>query len=170
MWHTTHLTVLTVLLIAAGLSTVVTYVAARRRSAPADLPGTGIPLLDAAFLAGGPGRVVDTVLVRMHQEGRVIVSRSGLVTVTSNTAYDEVEAALLVAAGDLRQRDLPGLRRAVMTSDAVQRIGDRLAAHGLMLDPALLRRARSARRLLWLVVLAIPVSTVVGSILAAGRP
>ena len=170
MWHTTYISIAALLLVAAGLYAVRAAQRVRHVPHPRGLPGRGLPLLDAAFLAGGPGRVVDTVLVRMHQEGRVIVSRGGLVTVTADRAYDEVEAALIAAAGDLRQRDLVGLRRATMTSDAVQQIGNRLADHGLMRDPARLRRVRTARRLVWLTMFAIAVSTVVGIAATQGRP
>ncbi|MFC8451187.1 TIGR04222 domain-containing membrane protein [Kitasatospora sp. NPDC057223] len=170
MWHTTYITIATLLLVAAGLYAIRAALRVRHVPNPKGLPGRGLPLLDAAFLAGGPGRVVDTVLVRMHQEGRVIVSRGGLVTVTAGKTYDDVEAALITAAGDLRQRDLVGLRRTTMTSDAVQQIGNRLADHGLMRDPGRLRRARRARRLVWLTMLAVVVSTAVGLVVTHDRP
>ena len=118
MWHEIHLIVTALLLLAAAVYAARSATRVRQVPHPQGLPGRGLPLLDAAFLAGGPGRVVDTVLVRMHQEGRAIVSRGGLVTITSTKTYDDVEAALIVAAGDLRQRDLIGLRRAAMTAGA----------------------------------------------------
>ncbi|MFJ8044380.1 TIGR04222 domain-containing membrane protein [Kitasatospora sp. NPDC096147] len=122
---------------------------------PQGLPGRGQPLLDAAFLSGGPARVVDTVIVRMQREGRLIVSRSGRVTITNRNAQDAVEATLIAAAGSSGRTELSTLRRELARSEHVQRIGDGLAARGLMRRPDLHRKARTARRLFWFVQLLV---------------
>ncbi|MGW2398235.1 TIGR04222 domain-containing membrane protein [Kitasatospora sp. NPDC001664] len=127
----------------------------RRVPQPQGLPGRGQPLLDAAFLAGGPARVVDTVIVRMQQEGRLIVSRSGQVTVTDRNARDAVEAVLITVAGSSGRTDLSTVRRELARSEHVQRIGDGLAARGLMRRPDLFRKAMGARRLFWFVQLVV---------------
>ncbi|GLW52581.1 TIGR04222 domain-containing membrane protein [Kitasatospora phosalacinea] len=131
----------------------------RRVTDPQGLPGRGLPLLDVAFLAGGPARVVDTALVRMEREGRVVVSRARRVTVTSDRTSDPVERVLVTAVGGRAGRDLSVLRSSVVGSPEVQRIGDGLAARGLLRHPAALRAAWRARKL---VVLALLVTLVLG--------
>jgi len=126
----------------------------RRVTDPQGLPGRGQPLLDVAFLAGGPARAVDTALVRMEREGRVVVSRARRVTVTDDRTSDPVERVLVTAAGGRTGRDLSVLRTSVAGSPEVQRIGDGLAARGLMRHPVALRNARRARRLVVLALLA----------------
>ncbi|MGW4895441.1 TIGR04222 domain-containing membrane protein [Kitasatospora sp. NPDC004240] len=137
---------------------------------PMGLPGRGLPLLDAAFLSGGPGRAFDTALVRMHKTGRVIVSRSGLITWTGVEPYDEVEAAIVEAVGPERRRELKAVRRDVMRSAAVQRIGDGLAGRGLMRNPVGLERARKARGLIWLTSPLVALFTVAGFLMGGDRP
>ncbi|WP_344447829.1 TIGR04222 domain-containing membrane protein, partial [Kitasatospora nipponensis] len=114
-------------------------------------------------LAGGPARVADTVVVRMQQEGRLIVSRSGQVTVTDRNARDVVEAVLITAAGASGRVELSTLRRTVSRSEHVQRIGDGLAARGLMRRPDLYRKAVNARKLLWFAEFAVIVLGVVSA-------
>ncbi|MFJ4680947.1 MULTISPECIES: TIGR04222 domain-containing membrane protein [unclassified Kitasatospora] len=125
------------------------------------LPGRGLPLLDAAFLAGGPARVVDTALVRMEREGRLVISRAHRVTVTSDRTSDPVERVLVTAVGGRAGRDLSVLRTSVMGSPEVQRIGDGLAARGLLRNPAALRAARRAHRM---VLPALLVAVVLGAV------
>ncbi|GAA2100421.1 hypothetical protein GCM10009759_33250 [Kitasatospora saccharophila] len=133
----------------------------RRVTDPQGLPGRGQPLLDVAFLAGGPARAVDTALVRMEREGRVVVSRARRVTVTDDRTSDPVERVLVTAVGGRAGRDLSVLRASVTGSPEVQRIGDGLAARGLMRHPTALRNARRARRL---VLLALLVAIVLGTV------
>ncbi|QKW22002.1 TIGR04222 domain-containing membrane protein [Kitasatospora sp. NA04385] len=133
----------------------------RRVTDPQGLPGRGQPLLDVAFLAGGPARAVDTALVRMEREGRVAISRAGRVTVTDDRTSDPVERTLITAVGGRAGRDLSVLRASVTGSPEVQRIGDGLAARGLMRHPGALRSARRARLL---VVLALLVAIVLGTV------
>ncbi|MEU5384256.1 TIGR04222 domain-containing membrane protein [Kitasatospora cineracea] len=131
---------------------------------PRGLPGRGLPLLEVAFLAGGPARVVDTALVRMEREGRVVVSRAHRVTVTTDRTTDPVERVLITAVGGRAGRDLSVLRTSVPGSPEVQRIGDGLAARGLLRHPGALKAAWRARRL---VVLALVVTLVLGAVSTA---
>ncbi|MBP0449960.1 TIGR04222 domain-containing membrane protein [Kitasatospora sp. RG8] len=169
MWHNTYFLVPAVLLVAAALYAPQTKQAAQRVPQAKGLPGRGLPLLDTAFLSGGPGRVFDTAFVRMHQSGRVVVNRDGLVTLTGGRPYDSVEEAIIEALGPTGQRELAPLRRAVMRSAAVQKLGDGLAHRGLLRNPVLLRRAKVARRPLWLALLVVVLSTVLAYVLDNGE-
>ncbi|MEV7782788.1 TIGR04222 domain-containing membrane protein [Kitasatospora sp. NPDC088351] len=168
MWHNVYYLVPAVLLAAAAVAAIRAKVLVKRVPFAKGLPGRGLPLLDTAFLSGGPGRVFDTALVRMHQAGRVVVNRAGLVTVTTGTPYDAVDLAIIEAVGPSKHRDLTPLRREVMRSPAVQEIGDRLADRGLMRNPVRLRRARLARRRLWFALLGVVVFTVAAYLLDSG--
>ncbi|MET8701873.1 TIGR04222 domain-containing membrane protein [Kitasatospora sp. NPDC004723] len=153
MWHDAYY-----LIPAAALAATVLWASRARQAAlrvpnPQGLPGRGLPLLHAAFLAGGPGRVFDTALVRMHRAGHVVVSRSRLVTVTTDRPQDTVERAIVEAVGPSRSLGLDPLRLAVMRSPSVQAIGDELAGRGLLRNPVRLRRARTAHRSIWLALL-----------------
>ncbi|WP_371519230.1 TIGR04222 domain-containing membrane protein [Kitasatospora sp. NBC_01300] len=168
MWHNTYFVVPAVLLVAASLYASRTKQRVGHVPRVQGLPGRGLPLMDTAFLSGGPGRVFDTALIRMHLSERAVISRAGLVTLTGHKPYDAVDQAVLDAVGPGRSRELAPLRRAVMRSAAVQEIGDRLADRGLMRHPERLRRARTARRLLWLALLGVAVSTVLAYVLDDG--
>ena len=58
-----------------------------------------LDLYEAAFLAGGVDRVVDTAVVALLESGRVRAQRSGELTVVNPTRRSEVEAAVLDAIG-----------------------------------------------------------------------
>ncbi|MGW8396034.1 TIGR04222 domain-containing membrane protein [Streptomyces lydicus] len=92
---------------------------------------------ETAFLAGGPARVVDAAVAAMHEDGRLTVGGPGVVTVRQATARDAVEAAVLDAVARTPGGALATLRAEAMRSPAVQDIGDRLAARGLMRHPRL---------------------------------
>ncbi|WP_380279991.1 TIGR04222 domain-containing membrane protein [Kitasatospora purpeofusca] len=170
MWHNAYYLIPAALLAAAVVRASQARLAALRVPNPKGLPGRGIPLLDAAFLAGGPGRVFDTALVRMHRAGHVVVSRAGLVTLTTDKPYDKVEREIVDAIGPSRSRDLGPLRIAVMRSPSVQAIGDTLADRGLMRNPARLRRARTARRAIWFALLLTAVVTAAAHLLDSDEP
>ncbi|MFD7733645.1 TIGR04222 domain-containing membrane protein [Kitasatospora phosalacinea] len=163
--------VLAFALIALSLAVAAVFNRRSRRVAdPKGLPGRGLPLLDVAFLAGGPARVVDTALVRMEREGRVVVSRARRVTVTSDRTSDPVERVLVTAVGGRAGRDLSVLRSSVAGSPEVQRIGDGLAARGLLRHPAALRAAWRARKLVVLALLVTLVLGVVSTVQWLGGP
>ncbi|GAA5613917.1 TIGR04222 domain-containing membrane protein [Streptomyces platensis] len=92
---------------------------------------------EMAFLAGGPGRVVDAALAGMHEDGRLAVGGPGVVTVRQALARDAVEAAVLDAIARTPGGALAALRATAMRSPAVQGVGDGLAARGLLRRPQL---------------------------------
>ncbi|MFJ1754424.1 TIGR04222 domain-containing membrane protein [Kitasatospora sp. NPDC088134] len=146
MWNIPFVVALALVVLTMSATTVLNR-RSRRVTDPQGLPGRGIPLLHAAFLAGGPRRVVDTVLVRMEREGRVVISRANRVTVTDPAPRDPVEGVLITAVGGRAGRDLEVLRASVVGSPEVQGIGEALAARGLLRHPVALRAARRAWRL-----------------------
>ncbi|MFJ9609724.1 TIGR04222 domain-containing membrane protein [Kitasatospora sp. NPDC101176] len=170
MWHDTYFLIPAALLAAAVLYASQTRQRVGHVPRAMGLPGRGLPLLDAAFLAGGPGRVFDTALVRMHMAERVVISRAGLVTLVDRRPYDAVDQAVMDAVGPTGSREIAALRREVMRSAAVQEIGDRLSDRGLMRRPDRLRRARTAHLLLRLAVLDVLAFTVLAVVLDDGEP
>ncbi|MEU3225376.1 TIGR04222 domain-containing membrane protein [Streptomyces sp. NPDC006976] len=122
-----------VLTLAVVLSSVllITGLARTRR-------GQGGPLHDlyeAAFLNGGPGRVVDTALTAMQADGRLNVGGPGIVAVLHPVAHDPVERAVLQEHAAAPSGALHTLRVAVMRHPAVQETGHGLAARGLLAAP-----------------------------------
>lgn len=116
-------------------------------------------LLDVAFLGGGPGRVVDTAVVAMHADGRLVIGGPGIVALYGDVARNPVERAVIEEHNRAPHGALHALRVAVMRGRAVQDIGDSLAARGLLVP---VRKTRLWARwgLLQVIVclLAIPVS------------
>jgi uncharacterized protein (TIGR04222 family) len=111
---------------------------ARVSAARATPGGTSVhDLAEAAFLAGGPPRVVDTALATLHAEGLIGVGGPGLVVVLRPDlrARDHVGRAVLERLAAAPSGALHELRLVVMRSPAVQEIGDALAARGLMVPP-----------------------------------
>ncbi|MFJ5933557.1 TIGR04222 domain-containing membrane protein [Streptomyces sp. NPDC093071] len=101
--------------------------------------GSGGPVHDryeAAFLNGGPARVVDSALAALQSDGRIAVGGPGIVAVVRPTARDLVERAVLQEHAAAPHGALHHLRLAVMRHPAVQEIGDGLAERGLLVDPA----------------------------------
>ncbi|MER5983553.1 TIGR04222 domain-containing membrane protein [Streptomyces sp. NPDC001787] len=92
-------------------------------------------LYEAAFLNGGPARVVDTALTGLHADGRLVIGGPGIVAVQRPEARDPVERAVLQALAAAPNGALHTLREAVMRHPAVQEIGDGLAARGLLVSP-----------------------------------
>ncbi|MFI0820652.1 TIGR04222 domain-containing membrane protein [Streptomyces sp. NPDC021098] len=119
----------------------------RTRRAAAGAPDSGVnDLVEAAFLAGGPGRVADTVISEMHTDGRLAVGRPGVVSVRQPVARNPVENALLTVLTHAPNGALDRLRRELMRTPEVQGIGDELARRGLMVHPGALRFWRKAAR------------------------
>ncbi|MFD9408836.1 TIGR04222 domain-containing membrane protein [Streptomyces sp. NPDC059989] len=93
-------------------------------------------LSEAAFMAGGPGAVVDTALVSMLGDGRLVVGGPGIVHVRPGArAYDPAERAVLQAHQAAPSGWLYQVRYAAMLDPAVQETGDALAARGLLSPP-----------------------------------
>ncbi|WP_327233837.1 TIGR04222 domain-containing membrane protein [Streptomyces sp. NBC_01317] len=135
------------------------------------LRGRGTPtpvhdVLEGAFLAGGPGRVVDAVIAGMQADGRLTVGGPGIVALRPSDARNAVELAVMQEHATAPSGALHTLRRAVMRGEAVQRVGDALAARGLLIPPA---EARPYAR--WgliqgiLSVIGVPFSFVVAAVL-----
>ncbi|MFH9617374.1 TIGR04222 domain-containing membrane protein [Streptomyces pratensis] len=97
--------------------------------------GYVLDLCEVAFLGGGPARVVDTALTRMHTDGRLTIGGPGIVAVRRAEARDAVERAVLQELAAAPSGSLSTLRAAVMRHPAVQEIGDGLAARGLLIAP-----------------------------------
>lgn len=131
---------------AATVAVVLGTVRSRSRSGTAG--GRVHDMLEAAFLAGGPGRVADTVICGMHADGRVAVGAPGVLAVLRPVARDPAEQALLDVHARFPHGALPPLRAALMRSPAVQQIGDRLAARGMLVPPAVARRWNRAGKAL----------------------
>lgn len=104
--------------------------------------GPALDLSEVAFLNGGPGRVVDTALAAMHEDGRLVVGGPGIVAVQRPVAHDPVERAVLQEQAAAPNGALHTLRAAVMRHPAVQEVGDGLAARGLLNVPGANRKWR----------------------------
>ncbi|WP_206430113.1 TIGR04222 domain-containing membrane protein [Streptomyces sp. ADI96-02] len=127
---------LTLAVVVSSLLLIVRLLAAKgRRPAPGPSPAVH-DLYEAAFLGGGPGRVVDTALTALHADGRLLIGGPGIVSVQRPQAHDPVERAVLQELGAAPSGALAALRDAVMRHPAVQEIGDGLAARGLLVPPA----------------------------------
>ncbi|MFC9242797.1 TIGR04222 domain-containing membrane protein [Streptomyces sp. NPDC057136] len=116
-------------------------VAAGRSVTGADSPVHD--LYEAAFLNGGPARVVDTALTAMYTDGRLTIGGPGIVAVLRNEAHDPVERAVLQELAAAPSGALNTLREAVMRHPAVQETGDGLAARGLLVSPGTNRPRRT---------------------------
>ncbi|WP_327677542.1 TIGR04222 domain-containing membrane protein [Kitasatospora sp. NBC_00458] len=108
-------------------------------------PGT----YELAYLAE---HLAETAVAVMHQEGRLVASRSGTVTVTDPATAAETavaaEATVILAAGPTRTRPLAELladRRLSgwQLAEASPELRERLVASGLLRDQQLYARARA---------------------------
>ncbi|WP_176993452.1 TIGR04222 domain-containing membrane protein [Nonomuraea jiangxiensis] len=120
--------------------------------------GTPPPLdvYEAAYLAGGPRRVINTALVSLVAQGGVRISREGIVTPVQGYRPDKrvpVERAVYrhVKAG-VGRRTTAKVRHSASGDDAMRLLSTPLWQRGLLLAPA--DRVRSRRRTSLLVVLA----------------
>ncbi|MEO3977662.1 TIGR04222 domain-containing membrane protein [Streptomyces sp. CAU 1734] len=159
-------------LVATSLTLIGAERLSRRTARPAPAgPGPRMPeVYEAAFLAGGPGRVADTALAVMHTDGRLVIGGPGIVSVAREVAGDPVEREVIECRAAAPDGSLATLRRAVAATGTVQGIGDSLAARGLMAPAGRGRaRARAAavaqRRLC---ATAIPVAVAVTAAARAG--
>ncbi|MGW7514924.1 TIGR04222 domain-containing membrane protein [Streptomyces sp. NPDC054796] len=128
------LPVLALLLLVGSVLFLAVCAVATTSNAP---PVTGGPgdLLEAAFLAGGPGRVADTVVCTMREDGRVAIDGADRLHVVRPVSHAPVEGELLALCGPEWSRPLGELRAALMRSASVQAVGDALAARGLLWRP-----------------------------------
>ncbi|WP_336605924.1 TIGR04222 domain-containing membrane protein [Streptomyces sp. BA2] len=132
-------------LLAASTAGLLVGVSRIRQAAPPQPDaqhGAVFDPLEAAFLAGGPGRVADAAIAALHEDGRLVVAFPGIVAIQSPEARNPVEGAVLQAHAAAPSGALHWLRTGVMRSPAVQAIGDALARRGLMVRPEALDRLR----------------------------
>ncbi|MCX5127426.1 TIGR04222 domain-containing membrane protein [Streptomyces sp. NBC_00347] len=93
-------------------------------------------LSEAAFMAGGPGAVVDAALVSLLCDGRMLVGGPGIVQVRPGVrGGDPAQRAVLQACQGAPSGWLYQIRYAAMRDPAVQETGDALAARGLIAAP-----------------------------------
>ncbi|MDA5286596.1 TIGR04222 domain-containing membrane protein [Streptomyces sp. NPDC054904] len=123
--------------IAVVTSTALLLVAQRRALPPVAGPAPRLhDLSEAAFMAGGPGAVVDAALVSLLGDGRLVIGGPGIVHVRSGArAGDTAERAVLLALRQAPSGWLYRIRYDAMLDPAVQEIGDALAARGLVSEP-----------------------------------
>jgi uncharacterized protein (TIGR04222 family) len=125
----------TVVVAVSSVALIVKSVSERARR-PRPAPGLALhDLYEAAFLNGGPARVVDTALSALHADGRLVVGGPGIVGARRAQANDPVERAVFQELAAAPNGALHVLREAVMRHPAVQEIGDGLAARGLLVSP-----------------------------------
>ncbi|MFF5704071.1 TIGR04222 domain-containing membrane protein [Streptomyces sp. NPDC012794] len=129
---------------AVTVSTLLLLRALRRSRPPVPGPAPAVhDLSEAAFLAGGPGTVVDTALVSLLGDGRLVVGGPGIVQARPGArGTDPVERAVLLALSRAPSGWLYQVRYAAMCEPAVQETGDALAARGLLSAPGAGRGAR----------------------------
>ncbi|MCX5400535.1 TIGR04222 domain-containing membrane protein [Streptomyces sp. NBC_00102] len=153
---------LALLLTIAIVTSGVLLLTARSRSGGRHGAGTAVhDDHEAAFLAGGPARVVDTALTALHTDGRIVVGGPGVISVVRAQPHDPVERAVLQELASAPNGALHILRFSVMHHPAVQEIGDGLAARGLLARPEDVRTRRRWGGIQSLVSLALfPVSLV----------
>ncbi|MGW7314293.1 TIGR04222 domain-containing membrane protein [Streptomyces sp. NPDC054854] len=123
--------------IAVVTSTALLLVAQRRARPSVAGPAPRLhDLSEAAFMAGGPGAVVDAALVSLLGDGRLVIGGPGIVHVRSGArAGDPAERAVLLALREAPSGWLYRIRYAAMLDPAVQEIGDALAGRGLVSEP-----------------------------------
>ncbi|MEV4557424.1 TIGR04222 domain-containing membrane protein [Kitasatospora sp. NPDC049285] len=105
---------------------------------PVPAEPTGIGLFETAYLAGGPGRVVELALVRMAGRGRLHLAHTGWTTVVDPQGRSRLERALISAIGPEGQCRTAALKSALAVDPTVHDIADRLALAGLA-TPAIVR-------------------------------
>lgn len=133
------------LLIAASSAGLLVGVSRIRQAAPQQPDrqhGAVFDPLEAAFLAGGPGRVADAAIAALHEDGRLVIAYPGIVAIRSTEVRNPVEDAVVQAQSSAPSGALHWLRVGVMRSPAVQALGDALARRGLMVRPEALDRLR----------------------------
>ncbi|MEU0276308.1 TIGR04222 domain-containing membrane protein [Streptomyces sp. NPDC006307] len=112
-------------------------------SRPRGFTGDVQDWVEAAFLGGGPARVVDAAIAALHADGRLVVAGPGVVAVPRPVPRDAIERAVIDAYQAAPSGALYLVRSAAMRHPVVQEVGDDLAARGLLMPPGSGRLWRS---------------------------
>ncbi|MER6917389.1 TIGR04222 domain-containing membrane protein [Streptomyces sp. NPDC000594] len=91
---------------------------------------------EAAFLVGGPYRVLDVTLFGMHLRHRLLLAHTGWATVVEPEPAGELERAVVSAAGPGGQERTARIRERAAGSAPVRALGERLSGDGLAVPPA----------------------------------
>ncbi|MET9675826.1 TIGR04222 domain-containing membrane protein [Streptomyces sp. NPDC006482] len=115
-----------------------TLVAARPAPPSLTEEDAELTVLEAAYLAGGPFRVIDLTLVSMHRQRRLLLAHTGWATVVDPTGgyRDDLESAVLGAIGPGGQSPIPAVRPVVAAADSVRSLAQRLVDRGLAVSEA----------------------------------
>ncbi|WP_439674541.1 TIGR04222 domain-containing membrane protein [Embleya sp. MST-111070] len=87
---------------------------------------------ELAFLAGGPGRVVDTTIVGLRVRGLLLVAREGRLTATARVGEGPIEDTILDLVPAESGADLTEVRLAAAGAPAILAMRDELVAAGLL--------------------------------------
>ena len=115
-----------------------------------------VDVYEAAYLAGGAARVVDTAIVALVRAGRVRVHSPGELATAEPTRRHPVEAAVLDGIGPVGHRSVDTIRWRLADDQRIGDVGRRLRQEGLLRrrvtvlrrDAASASASRSGRRLL----------------------
>ncbi|WP_243638972.1 TIGR04222 domain-containing membrane protein [Streptacidiphilus pinicola] len=113
---------------------------------------------EAAYLAGGPDRVVDVTLVDMTGRGLLHIAHTGWTSVARPQPDTELESEVFAALGPDGQRRTDEVRREVASGASVRALGLSLADLGLAVPPggaSALAEAVAAVRFAFLATLAL---------------
>jgi hypothetical protein len=91
-----------------------------------------LDVYEAAFLAGGPDRVVDTALVALVETGGVRVQRGGQLSVVDDRSRHPVEDAVLAAIGPHGYRQFDLVRWMAAKDERLTGLAERLRRDGLV--------------------------------------
>ncbi|AVZ75928.1 TIGR04222 domain-containing membrane protein [Streptomyces lunaelactis] len=134
---------------AAGISCARLCHAAVQAARPAPEGQGGkreLSLYEAAFLAGGPHRVMELTLVSMHRRRRLLLAHTGWATVVDPEGEDDLERSVIGAIGPAGQARIAAVRTAASAADAVRALADRLVSAGLAVPDTARSHVASAVR------------------------
>lgn len=143
--------------------------AARTPARRALRPPRALTLHEAAFLSGGPGRVMDVTLVAMHRRRALLLAHTGWATVVDARTDDVLERSVIRAIGPAgHQARTDAVRRAAGSADAVRAIADRLTGAGLAVPDTARTRSAAAVRGIRTAAVAVPALAVTALALPGG--
>jgi uncharacterized protein (TIGR04222 family) len=106
---------------------------------------------ETAYLMGGPVRVADVLMVRLHAEGRIQVRNATWITAEGFIPQNPLEEALLTTLTKAKRPAPPALLRLhLFRKPAMREIHGRLADYGLLMPFAVERRL--SRGVVWLIL------------------